>query len=137
MYCMIISSVMAPEVVAKYPRLQKWRPQNCLLSFGFSMRSFRDVLPLINCAILDTEICGGIEMNRWTWSEDTWPRMICTFSVRQISRTKSRRRWPRRPVRTGLRYLVVQTRWYLRSKTVWGPLRYSFMRAVYQLERTA
>lgn len=62
---MIISSVIEPEVATKKPRLQKWRPQNDLLSFGFSWRIFRAVFPFRYCTIFDTEICGGIDIKGW------------------------------------------------------------------------
>ncbi len=76
----------------------------------------------------------GLTMRRpryyFTLFDRPWPRMICTLLASQISRTKSRRRMARRPFRMGFLYFVVHTRWYLRSKTVWGPARYSCMCAL-------
>ena len=49
MYSLIISSVIVPELTAKYPRAQKCLPQNCFLSRGNSSSSTLELIPFSHC----------------------------------------------------------------------------------------
>lgn len=112
-YSITVSLAIAPKVTVKYFLAQRCWPQNLLLRTGFSCNNLLNILPFRYCASFDTEICGGTEMK-------ICPLIIWTWYVLQISRIKSRVLSPRRPSSTDFRYLVVHTRWYLKSKTVWG-----------------
>jgi hypothetical protein len=57
---------------------------------------------------------GRQRHKQWTWSLPTCPFTISTSVALQISRTSSRTRVPTAPPNTAWRYLVIQTKWYLR-----------------------
>jgi len=115
MYSMITSSVTLPLEATKYPRAQKWRPQNCFWMCLSSIIIFRDVLPLMYCMILLGERFEGQDNSTCTWSGEIEPCKISISCDRQISRTSSRTRIPTSPVKTRLRYFVIHTKWYLMS----------------------
>jgi len=131
MYCIITSSVMVPELTAKYPRPQKCWPQNFLFIVGNSWRIFLDVFPLIYCVILDTDSWGGAEMNKWIWSLLTWPLIIWMLWALQTSLIRPLTLIPTLPVSTGFRYFVIQMIWYFRSNCVWEVSRYICIGTLY------
>ena len=58
MYSWTISSVMVPELTARYPLAQTWRPQYCFRRCSNSCSSTLELVPFNHCTILLTLWCG-------------------------------------------------------------------------------
>src|SRR5579864_6649953 len=56
---------------------------------------------------------------------------MTTSCALAVSRSSSRHRIPTSPPRTGWRYFVIHTKWYLQSQTVWLPRLYASIQPVY------
>jgi len=77
MYSLTISSVMFPELTARYPLAQTCRPQNLpCRRCGNSCSSTRELIPLSHCIIWLTSWLGRYPTNTCTWSRATFPEMI-------------------------------------------------------------
>jgi transposase-like protein len=50
MYCWIISSLILPDLIARYLRAQRSLPQNCSFICRNSANSIRELIPFIHCA---------------------------------------------------------------------------------------
>jgi hypothetical protein len=131
MYSLIISSVIVPELTAKYPRAQKWRPQNLLRRCGNSCSKTLELIPLSHCMIWLTSWLGRYVRNTCTWSRATLPEIISSSCSAAICRIKSRTRTATSPVKTGLRYFGSHTTCTFRSVLVCAPNRYLRTHAIY------
>ena len=117
-YSWIISSVTCPELKAAYPMAQKCFPQYCLPNCGNSSWIFLEERPFSLLTISLTDIFGGYDTYKCTWSLLTRPLIISTLFASHTWRIISRVRYPTSLVSTLYRYLVIQIRWTLRSWTV-------------------
>ena len=131
MYSLTISSVIVPELTARYPRAQKCRPQNLLRRCGNSWNKTRELIPFNHCMIRLTSWLGRYERNTWTWSLATLPEMISSSCSAAICLIKSRTRTATSPVKTGFRYFGSHTTCTLRSVLVCAPNRYLRTHAIY------
>ena len=115
-----------PTVETKYPLAQKLSPVK-FLGFPRKLRAMWIALfPFMYPTTWDTEYFGGIDTSICTWS-----RIKCPSSIR-LSRcianclSISPNRWRRTPYKAFLRYLGINTMWYLHSHLVWLKLSFSF-----------
>ena len=131
MYSLTISSVMFPELTARYPLAQKCRPQNLLRRCGNSCSSTRELIPLSHCIIWLTSWLGRYPTKTCTWSRATFPEMISNFGSAAICRIKSRTRTATSPVKTGFRYFGSHTKCTFKSLLVCAPNRYLRTHATY------
>jgi hypothetical protein len=131
MYSLTISSVMVPELTARYPRAQKCRPQNLFRRCGNSCINTLELIPLSHCMIWLTSWLGRYERNTCTWSRDTLPEIISSSCSAAICLIKSRTRTATSPVKTGFRYFGSHTTCTFRSVLVCAPKRYLRTHAIY------
>ena len=131
MYSSTISSVILPELTARYPRAQKCRPQNLLRRCGNSWSSTRELIPFSHCMIWLTFWLGRYPINTCTWSRATFPEIISISCSAAICRIRSRTRTATSPVKTGFRYFGNHTKWTFKSLFVCAPNRYLRTNAIY------
>jgi len=125
MYSLTISSVMFPELTARYPLAQTCRPQNLpCRRCGNSCSSTRELIPLSHCIIWLTSWLGRYPTNTCTWSRAHFSRndfqFVCSAA---ICRIKSRARTATSLVKTGFRYFGSHTKCTLKSLLVVPPNR--------------
>src|SRR6476620_7847027 len=99
MYSLTISSVIFPELTARYPLAQKWRPQNLLRRCGNSCSSTRELIPLSHCIIWLTSWLGRYPTKTCTWSRATFPEMISNSARRQFAESNPAPELPLLPLK--------------------------------------
>ena len=99
MYSLTISSVIFPELTARYPLAQKWRPQNLLRRCGNSCSSTRELIPLSHCIIWLTSWLGRYPTKTCTWSRATFPEMISNSDRRQFAESNPAPELPLLPLK--------------------------------------
>jgi hypothetical protein len=111
-YSLIISSVMVPELTARYPRAQNCRhPKTSCASAAHSWNRTRELIPFSHCMIRLTSWLGRYDRNTWMWSRATLPDTFSSSCSAAICLIKSRTRTATSPVKTGLRYFGSHTTW--------------------------
>src|SRR5215470_10526682 len=118
MYSRITAS-SRPTVDTKYPLAQKLCPTKLRFLSPYVRAKWIALLPLMKPITCETEYFGGIAIIMWTWSDMRWPSSIRLSFCRANLRKTSPRYRLSSTYSTFLRYLGMNTTWYLQSHFVW------------------
>ena len=113
-----ISSSSLPHVDTKYPRAQNFSPVKFFLQLPKFLATHIALFPFINPTTWATAYFGGIDRSKCTWSGIRCPSSTLLSFCWAKSLSTSHKYLRKSPYNTFLRYLGIQTMWYLQSHLV-------------------
>jgi len=114
----LVSSSSLPHVDTKYPRAQNFSPVKFFLRLPKFLATYIALFPFMNPTTWATAYFGGIDISICTWSGMRCP----SHTLLSLCWAKPLKTSPKffrsSPYNTFLRYLGIQTMWYLQSHFV-------------------